>query len=54
AVVVGEELREAISAFRFAWRDSNLQVGVSIGIVELGAENQDVNELLSRADVACY
>lgn len=54
AVGVGEELREAISEFRFAWRDSNLQVGVSIGIVELGEENQDVNELLSQADVACY
>ncbi|NNC64505.1 MAG: PAS domain S-box protein [Gammaproteobacteria bacterium] len=54
AVGVGEQLREAISEFRFAWRDSNLQVGVSIGIVELGEENQDVNELLSQADVACY
>ena len=54
AVGVGEELRQAISEFRFAWRDSNLQVGVSIGIVELGEENQDVNGLLSQADVACY
>jgi len=54
AVGVGEALREAISEFRFSWRENNLQVGVSIGIVELGEETQDVNELLSQADVACY
>ncbi len=54
AVRIGEGLREAISKFRFAWRDSNLHVGVSIGIVELGEENQSINELLSQADVACY
>ncbi|MDH3420538.1 MAG: PAS domain S-box protein [Gammaproteobacteria bacterium] len=54
AIAVGESLREAISEFRFAWRDSNLHVGVSIGIVELSEDIQDVNELLSQADVACY
>jgi len=54
AVGVGEALREAIAEYRFAWRDSNLQVGVSIGIVELDPEIKNVNELLGQADVACY
>jgi diguanylate cyclase (GGDEF)-like protein/PAS domain S-box-containing protein len=54
AVGVGEALREAIAEYRFAWRDNNLQVGVSIGIVEFDAGIKSVNELLSQADVACY
>jgi diguanylate cyclase (GGDEF)-like protein/PAS domain S-box-containing protein len=32
---IAEELREAIATFRFSWRDSALQVGVSIGIVTI-------------------
>ncbi len=54
AISVGESLREAISEYRFVWRDSHLQVGVSIGVVELDPSIKDVNELLSQADVACY
>jgi diguanylate cyclase (GGDEF)-like protein/PAS domain S-box-containing protein len=54
AVTVGEALREAIASFRFVWRDRSLQVGVSIGAVELGTETSEVSDLLSRADVACY
>jgi diguanylate cyclase (GGDEF)-like protein/PAS domain S-box-containing protein len=54
ALGVGEALREAIAAYRFTWRDSSLQVGVSIGVVELRPGTRDVSELLSQADVACY
>jgi diguanylate cyclase (GGDEF)-like protein/PAS domain S-box-containing protein len=54
AVVIAEGLREAISAFRFAWRDSAMQVGVSIGIVPVEAASESVGNLMSAADVACY
>ncbi len=54
AVGVGESLREAISGYRFVWRGSSMQVGVSIGIVEIAAEMASVNDLLGQADVACY
>jgi diguanylate cyclase (GGDEF)-like protein/PAS domain S-box-containing protein len=49
-----ESLREAIAGFRFAWRDSALQVGVSIGIVPIDAASETVGTLMSAADVACY
>ncbi|MEO8464081.1 MAG: EAL domain-containing protein [Gammaproteobacteria bacterium] len=51
---IAEGLREAISAFRFAWRDNALQVGVSIGIVPVQAASESVAALMSAADVACY
>ena len=51
---IAESLREAIAAFRFLWRDSALQVGVSIGIVPVEAASESVATLMSAADVACY
>ena len=51
---IAEGLREAIAAFRFAWRDGALQVGVSIGIVPVQASSESVGALMSAADVACY
>ena len=54
AAQIAEGLREAIAAFRFAWRDSSLKVGVSIGMIPVEAESESVGALMSAADVACY
>ncbi|HET7924721.1 MAG TPA: EAL domain-containing protein, partial [Rhodanobacteraceae bacterium] len=54
ATAIAESLREAIAAFRFTWRDSALQIGVSIGIVPVEARSESVATLMSAADVACY
>ncbi len=54
AAEIAESLREAIAAFRFSWRDSALQIGVSIGIVPVEAGSESVATLMSAADVACY
>ncbi len=51
---LAESLREAIAAFRFAWRDNALQIGVSIGIVPVDAASESVGTVMSAADVACY
>jgi diguanylate cyclase (GGDEF)-like protein/PAS domain S-box-containing protein len=54
ATDIAESLREAIAAFRFAWRDNSLQVGVSIGIVPVDAASESIGAVMSAADVACY
>jgi diguanylate cyclase (GGDEF)-like protein/PAS domain S-box-containing protein len=54
ASLLAEALREAIAAFRFAWRDNALQVGVSIGIVPIEVTSESVGTVMSAADVACY
>jgi diguanylate cyclase (GGDEF)-like protein len=51
---IAESLREALATFRFAWHDSALSIGVSIGIVPVEAASDSIGALLAAADVACY
>jgi diguanylate cyclase (GGDEF)-like protein/PAS domain S-box-containing protein len=54
ALRIAEGLRQAIRDFRFIWQDGVLEVGVSIGIVEITNETPTVANVMSAADVACY
>lgn len=51
---ITESLRETIQNFRFYWQDKTFRIGVSIGLVVLGEENQTLAEALGAADAACY
>jgi diguanylate cyclase (GGDEF)-like protein/PAS domain S-box-containing protein len=53
ALKTAEVLRVAISEFKFMWDDRNFRLGVSIGVVPITADNEDVAALLSAADSAC-
>jgi len=53
ALQTAETLRLAISEFKFMWDDRSFRLGVSIGVVPIAAENEDVAALLSAADSAC-
>ena len=53
AMKTAEVLRIAISEFKFMWDDRSFRLGVSIGVVPISAENEDVAALLSAADSAC-
>ncbi len=48
-----ESLRLAISEYKFIWEERNFRLGVSVGVVPITAENEDVAALLSAADSAC-
>ncbi|MEP6883778.1 MAG: PAS domain S-box protein [Gammaproteobacteria bacterium] len=54
ALRIAESLRQAIRDFRFIWHDGVLEVGASIGIVEITSETPTVANVMSAADVACY
>jgi diguanylate cyclase (GGDEF)-like protein/PAS domain S-box-containing protein len=54
AVRIAEGLRQSIRDFRFNWQDGVLEVGASIGIVEITGETPTVANVMSAADVACY
>jgi diguanylate cyclase (GGDEF)-like protein/PAS domain S-box-containing protein len=54
ALRIAEGLRQAIRDFRFIWQDGVLEVGASIGIVEISSETPTVANVMSAADVACY
>jgi diguanylate cyclase (GGDEF)-like protein/PAS domain S-box-containing protein len=51
---IAEDLRQAIRDFRFVWHDRVMNVGVSIGLVEMNGECETLATIMSAADVACY
>jgi diguanylate cyclase (GGDEF)-like protein len=53
AMQTAESLRAAIGEYRFMWDDRTFRLGVSIGVVPITADNEDVAALLSAADSAC-
>jgi diguanylate cyclase (GGDEF)-like protein len=55
AIEVAEAIRGSIEGYRFEWQDSFTTVRCSIGVVLVTSENNDdVANLMSSADVACY
>jgi diguanylate cyclase (GGDEF)-like protein/PAS domain S-box-containing protein len=48
-----ETLRMAIGEYKFLWEERSFRLGVSIGVVPITAENEDVAGLLTAADSAC-
>jgi diguanylate cyclase (GGDEF)-like protein/PAS domain S-box-containing protein len=53
AMRTAETLRETIRNYKFVWESRPFRLGVSIGVVPVAAESEDVNSLLSAADSAC-
>lgn len=54
AVVICENIRTAISDFRFVWDGIAYEVGVSIGIAEAEPGFSKAAEVLSAADASCF
>ncbi|MBS0395016.1 MAG: EAL domain-containing protein [Proteobacteria bacterium] len=53
ALRTAESLREAVRNCRFQWEERTFRLGVSIGVVPIAPENEDVASVLSAADSAC-
>jgi len=54
ATTIAEGIRQAIQDYRFLWDKHTSRIGVSIGVVEINADSQNIATLLSAADIACY
>ncbi len=54
AIQISQDVASVIREFRFVWKDKIFQVGVSIGLVEIGRECTSPEEVLAAADSACY
>ncbi len=54
AVSVADKMRESVKGFRFGWHDKSFEIGASIGVVAINAENNDKASILASADMACY
>ncbi len=54
ALELAETMRKTVENFRFGVGEKNFMVGVSIGIVMINHESDNVVSLLTSADAACY
>jgi len=54
AVSIANKIRQEVKDYRFAWQDKSFDIGASIGVVAITAENLDMAGILAAADVACY
>jgi diguanylate cyclase (GGDEF)-like protein/PAS domain S-box-containing protein len=51
---IAEKLKDLVHQFRFVWNNKTFIIGVSIGVVAIDQNSQDLMELLGAADAACY
>src|SRR5688572_24189020 len=51
---IADDVCRSIAQYRFGWHDRVFNVGVSIGLIEIGREAGSVEQLLAAADSACY
>jgi len=54
ALRIADALRQSIHDLRFQWGTNTMQIGASIGIVQIDSSTETVATLLSAADIACY
>lgn len=51
---IADDVCQAVGDYHFAWHDRVFDIGVSIGLVEVGPESGTAESVLSSADSACY
>jgi diguanylate cyclase (GGDEF)-like protein/PAS domain S-box-containing protein len=51
---IADDICQAVSDHKFAWQDRAFDIGVSIGLVEVGKDSGSAEGVLSAADSACY
>lgn len=51
---IADNLRQAVRDYRFEWQDGAINIGVSMGIVEMNGCSESISSVMSAADVACY
>ncbi len=51
---IADDVCRKVADYRFVWKDRIFNIGISIGLVEIGREGGSVEETLAAADSACY
>ncbi|WDE11453.1 bifunctional diguanylate cyclase/phosphodiesterase [Thalassomonas haliotis] len=54
AANIANMIRIAIQQFRFSWGEKIFNIGVSIGVVEVTPRCKSAEDILCKADAACY
>jgi len=51
---IAEDVVQAVAGHQFAWQDRTFDIGVSVGLVEVGKDSGSAESVLGAADSACY
>ena len=51
---IADDVVRSVSDYRFVWKDKIFNIGVSIGLVEIGRGGGALEDLMNSADSACY
>jgi len=51
---IADDVVRSVSDYRFVWKDKIFNIGVSIGLVEIGASGGAIEDIMNSADSACY
>jgi diguanylate cyclase (GGDEF)-like protein/PAS domain S-box-containing protein len=51
---IADDVVRSVNDYRFVWKDKIFNVGVSIGLVEIGAAGAAIEDIMNSADSACY
>jgi diguanylate cyclase (GGDEF)-like protein/PAS domain S-box-containing protein len=51
---IAEDVVHTVANHAFAWQDRTFDIGVSVGLVEVGKDSGSAESVLSAADSACY
>jgi diguanylate cyclase (GGDEF)-like protein/PAS domain S-box-containing protein len=51
---IADDVVRSVNDYRFVWKDKIFNIGVSIGIVEIGGGGGAIEDIMNSADSACY
>jgi diguanylate cyclase (GGDEF)-like protein/PAS domain S-box-containing protein len=51
---IADDVVRSVNDYRFVWKDKIFNIGVSIGLVEIGAGGATIEDIMNSADSACY
>jgi diguanylate cyclase (GGDEF)-like protein/PAS domain S-box-containing protein len=51
---IADDVVRSVNDYRFVWKDKIFNIGVSIGLVEIGNGGGAIEDIMNSADSACY
>ncbi|RDH85667.1 MAG: GGDEF domain-containing protein [endosymbiont of Galathealinum brachiosum] len=51
---IAKSMCEAVQDYRYVWNDNPFTIGISIGLVPINNTSHEFQDILSKADSACY
>jgi diguanylate cyclase (GGDEF)-like protein/PAS domain S-box-containing protein len=51
---IADDVVRSVNDYRFVWKDKIFNIGVSIGLVEIGHDGGAIEDIMNSADSACY